>query len=92
MPKNAKKSLALLFLPKSAMGSQKMPNLRFLALKMPSWQPCFPGRLRGAGGVGQSAAAAAHKASLSLSLPALILAVSAGRKETGGEEREALTV
>ncbi len=39
MPKNAKKSLALLWLPKNAMRSQKMPKLRFLALKMPSWQP-----------------------------------------------------
>ncbi len=38
--KNAKKSLALFFLPKNAMRSQKMPNLRFLALKMPGWQPC----------------------------------------------------
>ncbi len=40
MPKNAKRSLALFFVPENATRSQKMPNLRFLALKMPSWQPC----------------------------------------------------
>ena len=47
MPKNAKKSLALFFLPKNARRSQKVPNLRFLALKMPSWQPCISPSLFG---------------------------------------------
>ncbi len=29
------------FFQKNAMRSQKMPNLRVLALNMPSWQPCW---------------------------------------------------